>query len=53
MFDYLIVVASVERKKVVLSAEQKLEALKRFDDGEAMQKVASECGVASVTVGDW
>jgi hypothetical protein len=45
-------VASAKRRKVVLSMEQKLEALKRLDNRETMQKVASECGVGSITVGD-
>uniref|UniRef100_K7F4N8 HTH CENPB-type domain-containing protein n=1 Tax=Pelodiscus sinensis TaxID=13735 RepID=K7F4N8_PELSI len=40
-------------KKVVLSIEQKLEALKRLDKGESMLKIASELGVGRVTVGDW
>uniref|UniRef100_K7G5U3 DDE-1 domain-containing protein n=1 Tax=Pelodiscus sinensis TaxID=13735 RepID=K7G5U3_PELSI len=42
-----------KRKKVVLSIEQKLEALKRINKGESMLKIASELCVGQVTVGDW
>ncbi|XP_060616128.2 jerky protein homolog-like isoform X3 [Anolis sagrei] len=44
---------ATKRKKVVVSMEQKLEAIKRLDKGEMMQKVANEYGVARVTVGEW
>lgn len=40
-------------KKVVVSLEQKLEAIRRLDKGETMQKVADDFGVGQVTVGDW
>lgn len=33
--------------------EQKLEAIKRLDNGETLQKVADDYGVGRVTVGDW
>ncbi|KAJ8877275.1 hypothetical protein PR048_021729 [Dryococelus australis] len=33
--------------------EQKLEAIKRLDKGERLQKVADDCGVGWATVGDW
>jgi transposase-like protein len=45
--------SSEKRKKVVVSMEQKLEALQRLDKGETMHKVAEEYGVGRVTVGDW
>lgn len=44
---------ATKRKKVVVSMEQKLEAIKRLDKGETMQKVADDFGVGRVTVGDW
>nr|XP_016847311.1 PREDICTED: jerky protein homolog-like isoform X1 [Anolis carolinensis] len=44
---------ATKRKKVVVSMEQKLEAIKRLDKGEKMKDVADEYGVARVTVGDW
>lgn len=43
---------ATKRKKVVVSMEQKLEAIKRLDKGETMQKVADDFGVGRVTVGD-
>jgi hypothetical protein len=45
--------SSEKRKKVVVSMEQRLEALQRLDKGENIKKVAEEHGVARVTVGDW
>lgn len=45
--------SSEKRKKVVVSIETKLEALKRLDRGETMQQIASDLGVGRVTVGDW
>ncbi|KAJ8880940.1 hypothetical protein PR048_017413 [Dryococelus australis] len=33
--------------------EQKLEAIKRLDKGETLQKVADDFGVGQATVGDW
>ncbi|KAM6459279.1 jerky protein homolog-like [Liasis olivaceus] len=44
---------ATKRKKVVVSMEQKIEAIKRLDKGETMQKVADNYGVGRVTVGDW
>jgi uncharacterized protein YerC len=44
--------SSEKRKKVVVSMEQKLEALQRLNKGETMQKVAEEYGVSRVTVGE-
>jgi hypothetical protein len=45
--------SSEKRKKVVVSMEQKLEALQKLDKGETKQKVAEEYGVGHVTVGDY
>jgi hypothetical protein len=45
--------ACAKRKKEVLSTEQKLGAFKKLDNGKTMQKVASECGVRLITVGEW
>lgn len=42
-----------KRKKVVVSIETKIAAIKRLDAGESMQKIADELGVGRVTVGDW
>lgn len=53
IFIYLTVIASVKRKRAVLSMEQKRKALKNHDSGETMQKIAAECGEGYVTVGDW
>ena len=44
---------ATKRQKVVVSMEQKLEAIKRLDKGETMQNVADDFGVGRVTVGDW
>uniref|UniRef100_K7FY89 HTH CENPB-type domain-containing protein n=1 Tax=Pelodiscus sinensis TaxID=13735 RepID=K7FY89_PELSI len=44
--------ACEKRKKVVLSIEQKLEALKRIHKGESMLKITSELG-GGETLGDW
>jgi hypothetical protein len=45
--------ASIKKKKVVLFMGQNFEALKRLDNGETMQNLASECGFVYVAVGDW
>lgn len=42
-----------KRKKVVLSIEQKLNAVKRLEAGESGKKIALELGVGSSTVSDW
>ena len=47
------VVMASKRKKVVVAMEEKLKALKRIDKGETFLKVAQDCGVRHVTVGDW
>ncbi|XP_046666442.1 jerky protein homolog [Homalodisca vitripennis] len=44
---------SLKRKRVVVSLETKLSAIKRLDKGESLKKVAADLGVAEVTVGDW
>lgn len=44
---------SQRRKKVVVSVEKKLEAIKRLDKGELIRNVAADYGVGEVTVGDW
>lgn len=44
---------ATKRKKIVLSIKDKLEALKRLDKGETLQKVADHYGVGRRTVGDW
>ena len=42
-----------KRKRVVLSLEDKLNAIKHLDQGETLKKVASDLGVGEVTVGNW
>lgn len=42
-----------KRKRVVISIEDKLKALKRIDAGERIKSVAKDYGVGEVTVGDW
>ena len=44
---------SEKRKHVVLSLQDKLNAIERLDRGETIKKVASDLGVGEVTVGDW
>ncbi|XP_062829389.1 zinc finger protein with KRAB and SCAN domains 7 [Anolis carolinensis] len=44
---------ATKRKKILVSMEQKLEAIKRLDKGETIKMVASDYGVGRVTVGDW
>jgi hypothetical protein len=44
---------NVKKKKVVLSVGQSFEALKKLDNGESMQNLASECGMGYVAVGHW
>jgi hypothetical protein len=41
------------RKRVVVSIEQKLINLQPPDKSETMQKMSEEHGVACVTAGDW
>lgn len=44
---------SGKRKSTIVSIETKLNAIKRFDKGESIKKVAKELGVGKVTLGDW
>lgn len=44
---------SEKRKRMVVSLETKLSAIKRLDNGESLRKVAADLGVGEVTVGDW
>lgn len=46
-------IMSNKRKKIVVTIEQKLEAIKRLDSGESAKKIAFELGVGKSTVGDW
>ena len=45
--------ASLKRKRVCVSLQQKLDALQRLDHGESVAKLASELGVGVTTVKDW
>lgn len=49
---YLIIVCYDKCKKAQIDAHSRarVESLKNLDNGETMQKIASECGVGSVTV---
>ena len=42
-----------KRKRIVVSIETKIEALKRLDKGVSIKSVALHLGVGEVTVGDW
>lgn len=42
-----------KRKRVVVSTSKKLEAIKRFNNGESLKKIALEFGVGETPVGDW
>uniref|UniRef100_A0A1B6GWK2 HTH CENPB-type domain-containing protein n=1 Tax=Cuerna arida TaxID=1464854 RepID=A0A1B6GWK2_9HEMI len=44
---------SAKRKRVVVSLETKLNAIRRLDNGESIRTVAKDLGVGEVTVGDW
>lgn len=44
-------IMAAKRKKVFLSMEDKLEALKRLDKGETSQKIADHYGVGCRTFG--
>lgn len=41
------------KKKLVISVDEKLKALKRLDDGETTEKIASSLKVAQSTVRMW
>jgi transposase len=42
-----------KRKRVVITIEQKLEAVRRIKDGEILRNVAADFGVGISTVSDW
>lgn len=42
-----------ERQEIVVSIKDKLEALKRIDQGETLEKIAADYSVAETAVGDW
>ncbi|XP_044311435.1 jerky protein homolog-like [Varanus komodoensis] len=42
-----------KRKKVVVTMEEKLRAIKRLDSGVMAKTIASDLGVGKSTVGDW
>ena len=44
---------STKRKQIVVSMEDKLNAIRRLEKGKILQKVADDYGVGWVTVGDW
>lgn len=44
---------AMKKKKVVVSMQQELEAIKTLVKGETMQKVSDNYCVGRVTVGDW
>lgn len=44
---------SVKRKRVVISIEQKIEAIYRLENGEVLKKIAEDLNVGTSTVSDW
>jgi transposase len=44
---------SAKRKRVVITIEQKLEAVRRIENGEILQNVAAGFGVGISAVSDW
>jgi transposase len=44
---------SAKRKHVVITIEQKLEAMRRIENGEILRNVAADFGVGISTVSDW
>jgi transposase-like protein len=44
---------SATRKRVVITIEQKLEAVRRIKSGESLRNVAADFGVCMSTVSDW
>jgi transposase len=44
---------SAKRKHVVITIEQKLEAVRRIKNGEILRNVAVDFGVGISTVSDW
>lgn len=50
---YSVAMASVKRKHKTLSLKDKLDALKRLDNGETLTKLATELCVGKATISDW
>jgi transposase-like protein len=44
---------SAKRKRLVITIEQKLEAVRRIKNGEILRNVAADFDVAISTVSDW
>jgi transposase len=44
---------SAKQKRVVITIEQKVEAVRRIKDGEIVRNVAADFGVDISTVSDW
>jgi transposase len=44
---------SAKRKCVVITIEQKLEAVRRIKNGEILRNVAADFGVGISTISDW
>jgi transposase len=44
---------SARRKRDVITIEQKLEAMRRIENGEILRNVAADFGVGISTVSDW
>jgi transposase len=44
---------SARRKRVVITIEQKLEAVRRIENCEILRNVAADFGVGILTVSDW
>jgi hypothetical protein len=44
---------SAKRKRVVITIEQKFEAVRRIKNGEILQNVTADFGVGISTVSDW
>jgi transposase len=44
---------SAARKRVVITIERKLEAVRRIENGEILRNVAADFGVVRTTVSDW
>lgn len=42
-----------QKKKTVVTMDEKLRSLKRLDAGETAKKIAVEMGVGTSTVSDW
>lgn len=44
---------ATKRKKVVVTMDKRLDALRRIDKGESLKAIAEELGVGTSTVSDW